>query len=962
MSRKSRENKLNENMDKMNQTFKDLNNEMGKMTDKMSKMSDIAKDIASINNQITTQMQNQTKQLDKQENQRKKDKAKQRETERDLARSNYNKYIADTREQYDGSNRKIPTSITQWLSRDYQQSVGKDKRMTEALNQAISNAEKTVRGIKGEGYTTKGGNFTKKGYEKLQEEVAKSMRKSTKKFEKSVNGFQSASESFISGLGSQLWSLIKNVFGVVYNTAKEGMNRQVSAYEDTFEGISVRNGTTRSQYYDTQTTISDTLKSLDLNENIGASEVQRMLSTLATNGMAIDLSDEESRAKTVANAIDTVLTNKIVPYLDVSSESIQQFAVDQPNLMKQLRGIGATTMEISGSAVFATKHLQEMIDELSPIARQSEQELGLQYAKATQQYESLRAQGKSDYEIGELYKTAESVYSDPYAALTSKDIVKSMAVARTISSGGDLRSFGDVNTNFLSAAQTIGSMVPSGRLSILYAGAMPTSLSPTTLAGYANNKIDLVKVIEDGTKATNEVLENAQEKTDDYVNNINQTMSQLGKNTLENLTTELAKVTEKLGILGDTIEKAIEKAIVSLGSFVTSWLLSNIVGGVIGKGIGALAGAQVGGTGAGILAGAGGIALGVIGGIAANQAIEQAIINADIAKREQRNQASIDKGEKNKGNSFDNASTQAILEQVNSMANTGSYKGLSGHIETATNAYERFGMFGIGKLGLGNNYSAKEKEAWKMQDWKSYNIYKPLSVGINDYANVSAEDRMAFIIAYALALREVGYLGDNIMSEIFGNSVKVSTDEDLYMLIASAYKNMGLGASAVKNAANYIKSDVGGPYSSDGKEWDGTIMDTLSNLIESQSDKYEDKSIVENAINFYGHRHGLAEVPYDEYPSLLHEGEAVLTASTANELRNLLDEYRSNNQSIITIDATLQNQTVQLVNKLDEIISTINNLNSGNSITSTSSLDQQHARNRLLSSMTHMTNTKDALR
>ena len=111
-----------------------------------------------------------------------------------------------------------------------------------------------------------------------------------------------------------------------------------------------------------------------------------------------------------------------------------------------------------------------------------------------------------------------------------------------------------------------------------------------------------------------------------------------------------------------------------------------------------------------------------------------------------------------------------------------------------------------------------------------------------------------------------------------------------------------------------------------------------------------------------GHRYGLNEVPYDEYPALLHEGEAVLTASTADELRNLLDEYRNNNQSIITIDATLQNQTVQLVNKLDEVINSINNLGSGMNITSTSSLDQQHARNRLLSSMTHMTNTKDALR
>ena len=75
--------------------------------------------------------------------------------------------------------------------------------------------------------------------------------------------------------------------------------------------------------------------------------------------------------------------------------------------------------------------------------------------------------------------------------------------------------------------------------------------------------------------------------------------------------------------------------------------------------------------------------------------------------------------------------------------------------------------------------------------------------------------------------------------------------------------------------------------------------------------------------NFNLLRTGLPEVPYDNYPALLHEGEAVLTASTANEMRNLLDEYRQTKQDSINFDVIIQNQTTALINKMDQIIQTI---------------------------------------
>jgi len=118
----------------------------------------------------------------------------------------------------------------------------------------------------------------------------------------------------------------------------------------------------------------------------------------------------------------------------------------------------------------------------------------------------------------------------------------------------------------------------------------------------------------------------------------------------------------------------------------------------------------------------------------------------------------------------------------------------------------------------------------------------------------------------------------------------------------------------------------------------------------------------QKTINYANyHRYGLSNVPYDEYPAVLHEGEAVLTASTANELRNLLDEYRSNSQSIAVIDASINNQTTALLDKLNDVIGAITNINTNNGFTSMATIDQNNARYRLMNSMTHMVSTKDIL-
>ena len=83
----------------------------------------------------------------------------------------------------------------------------------------------------------------------------------------------------------------------------------------------------------------------------------------------------------------------------------------------------------------------------------------------------------------------------------------------------------------------------------------------------------------------------------------------------------------------------------------------------------------------------------------------------------------------------------------------------------------------------------------------------------------------------------------------------------------------------------------------------------------------DSRAKVESLISQYGasYRVGTDNVPYDNYPALLHEGEAVLTASTANDLRGLIDEYRETKSNNIRITQAIENQTEALIAKLDAI-------------------------------------------
>lgn len=130
---------------------------------------------------------------------------------------------------------------------------------------------------------------------------------------------------------------------------------------------------------------------------------------------------------------------------------------------------------------------------------------------------------------------------------------------------------------------------------------------------------------------------------------------------------------------------------------------------------------------------------------------------------------------------------------------------------------------------------------------------------------------------------------------------------------------------------------------------------TLGLSYDMLNDSY--KTQLREKFQISSYKTGLDSVPYDNYPALLHEGEAVLTASTAYELRNLINEYRQNSNSMAGFEAVIQTQTATLVEKMDQIIE---NMKSGTP-TSNENLSEAYSQKRnVLASMVSMTSTKAA--
>lgn len=687
-------------------------------------------------------------------------------------------------------------------------------------------------------------------------ETADKLNQSAGKYSKWTGVLQIAADTFMSAV---------KTFGGMFT---EGKNKQVNTYENTFTGIAARTGYSRSEYYTQQAQTNNQLGDLGLRDNIRTSEVQQMWSTLTSEGLSIEDS--------IANAFDTVISSKVVPYLNTSTAQFQFLVDQQPNLMTQVRGIGRTTMEISGSATFATKYLQDMIDTIAPMASLAENELGLQFAQVSGAYESLRAKGLNDAQIGEMYKASASVYNNPYQALKSGSLDEKMAVANVIQTGGDLRDFSDVNTSMMSSQNFVANLVPEGNLSPLYSGLLVSEgkLSGTTALGVALNEgnYDMQQAIADGIKASDMVDEMGNKVTEEFRNGDYQTNKERQAITMENLSNELATMQQFMGGWYDVIVTAI-KGVAGM-----------IAASVVGKGIGALAGSAGGGTGTGLLAavGSNGLAIGsfaAAAGIVLTGIISDGIVQG-YADNMNKNQNYYEtKGEFDQFIRTDSSGNEIPLsEGAKSLLSTG--------MDTEGN--EGWGA----NIALGfdfiNSYKTNNLMGWGVSRKDRNQASWEYTVGALRGEDLSAQDFAKAALAWLMIADASG-----VISDIDGWSTDSIKDA-----FKSIYEND-------EDAANWVNKI---------KEW-GQFKNPQMSTDFGKNMEY----VVPSNFDNY-HRQGLDYVPEDNYPALLHQGEAVLTASTANELRTLVDEYRNTNKESISFETIIQNQTSSLINKMDEML------------------------------------------
>ena len=258
------------------------------------------------------------------------------------------------------------------------------------------------------------------------------------------------------------------------------------------------------------------------------------------------------------------------------------------------------------------------------------------------------------------------------------------------------------------------------------------------------------------------------------------------------------------------------------------------------------------------------------------------------------------------------------------------YKDLSEDEKTQMNQFMQAYIKYAKESGL---YDSNEDVKWRIDQWGTAfddgnfheNDFNVLFEGNNAvtsqlFEQFVASDAGAKILSGKSSIGSL-YGKDNYYSTLTADKV-------------NSYIMSALTAGDIEGAKKYLKV-----LKNYGMTWDKLPSATRDEL----------SLIFGEDIKSY--RKGLNKVPYDNYLANLHEGEAVLTASTAGELRNLITTFRETNNQGFVIDAAISNQTVILVNKLDEVVKAVQNINGvGGSGSAWNS--------ELKSSMRSMTNTK----
>ena len=756
-----------------------------------------------------------------------------------------------------------------------------------------------------------------------QQKTVNDLKESGSKYQKAASIINVAAKTF------------NDAVLTIWNTFMKGSDRQLNAYEDTFENISVRNGTTRSQYYNAQIKLNNQLSSLGVRDNVATSEVQKMWNTWATNGVKVDLSNSEQ----TASAIETVITQHIVPYLDVTSKNFTLLSGRLgDNFVKNIRGINEYSMQTAENSYLTGDLMQEIIDQVQPMSDEALQNLTQGSAEFVALINKLTPQmgekAAKEYAT-QIYKMQN--YSDQVArngTVFEKDwLFQTMNSPYNLYNPLDWNNIAGIGVD---TSQTYTSWLPgyTSTTNGLVTNVGVHSLGLTTEQAMGAYNLTSKGMTGSGIASETDMTPEEWERyvadvTGKFENNQNQTKRTLQETWLENASNELTAIREQLGIW----EKPITTLLSGIGNLLKLWIGSKLIGGIFGKG-GATFLSGVGSTVLGTIGPALGVGAAVVGVGAAVNGIYDKIVNGDNDNEANANEAYREAIKQGK------SEEEALKIQANEWLNTATTKHetASGALrEGITNANASDNWFdktigntgrGIGLLftasaqGIGDWVSRWGKSGVDLsaQNFKNFNNVLDTK-GVHD-----KEERKWQVLSWLL----LAYAATQDESNLKAVGVSKS-------MLAEYLKGMNKQQFLDKFAGTYMQGDYYAPQTPEGKAYTKLTDGDMNWLM--------------NEFNI--HRQGLDTVPYDNYPAMLHEGEAVLTATTANELRNLLDEYRQTSRQAVNFDTIIQQQTSDLIYKMDEIISTINGVN-----VNTANYNENQGKALVRNSMTRIKSTK----
>lgn len=423
--------------------------------------------------------------------------------------------------------------------------------------------------------------FTKKDIDNIVKETSTKTSLSSENFIKGSKGLNIASTAL-----NEAGKLLKTAATTWLNVFKGGMDKQINVYNDTFEGISVRTGITRGQYQSGQRNAQWSLYGQGLGNNIGVSEVQSMWDSLAKVGM--------NEQDMFATAIDNVLTKKIVPYLNTTT---QQFNLINDRVdgkfVKDIRGINQATIALSENNYSNSEVLNSILDNMAPLADEALQNLAMKSTKMASMVNVLMDEGGMTQEqamsyVTQLYKqqqygsrilssgTTAEKFSYINALTNGVDVINN-PVAGLMNNISSNRNLGNI-IGLQGYNDTWSALNSSIMGESIWGGSFADTASASKLMNGSNELYSKLNTIMNTPDSELEKYSN--QATSDFANDKNQTQKQLQELTMENISTEFAILGEKFGYWGDIIWQAIK----GIGNILLATGLFKGATNLLGKG------------------------------------------------------------------------------------------------------------------------------------------------------------------------------------------------------------------------------------------------------------------------------------------------------------------------------------------------------------------------------------------